>query len=401
MRLGVAPKIMAVALAVLCVAACSSAPKAAKQDSGPSTGNRSNDGYALADTPFTRKGSVITATCSIGARAAAVSVQAWNPDGWQPLDERMFGIPTSAAFSNYPGVEAVNSPLVDLCRQSTDRPSPYRLDDLEHLSPRIRALFDLGFTRMAVVLRGPDGKATHASSVASGDPQGDPAAPSGATSNDEQNAAMAPDGRSVWFTYTTPAGEQRIGSRAVEGDQKLTDEGPAAGHELPLTVSGKPPRAIQADMVRVSPNGRRFTGFAPKVFGRIFDAADSSIALTGKSVSNATLVRDCVGIVGWISDAQVLCRAASGAFQVADATSGEPVGAPIEVVGADDGTVAEGMVVSADGKHFIVSVHVPNDPYGDPLQPPDLRVVPTKPGGEMTPISNGSLSADTAFLAWL
>ncbi|PYC68521.1 hypothetical protein C7C45_18860 [Micromonospora arborensis] len=401
MRSGVAPKIVAVALAVLCAAACSSTPKAEKPDAGPPTGNRGNDGYALADTPFTRKGSVITATCSIGARAAAVSVQAWNPDGWQPLDERMFDIPASAAFTNYPGVEAVNSPLVDLCRQSTDRPSPYRLDDLEHLSPRIRALFDLGFTRMAVVFREPDGKATHAGSVASGDPQGDAVAPSGTTSNDEQNAAMAPDGRSVWFTYTNPAGEQRIGSRAVEGDQKLTDEGPAAGHELPLTVSGKPPRAIQADMVRVSPNGRRFTGFAPKVFGRIFDAADSSIALTGKSASNATLVRDCVGIVGWISDAQVLCRAPSGSFQVADAHSGDPVGASIDVVDADDGTVAEGMVVSADGKHFIAAVHIPNDPYGEPGQRPDLRVVPTNPGGEMIPISNDSLSAETVFLAWL
>ncbi|MBM7493809.1 hypothetical protein JOD64_005031 [Micromonospora luteifusca] len=391
---------MAVALAVLCAAACSSTPKAQKQGSGPPTGNRGNDGYALADTPFTRKGAVITATCSIGARAAAVSVQAWDPDGWQPLDERIFGIPASAAFSNYHGVEAVNSPLVDLCRQSTDRESPYRLDDLEHLAPRARALFDLGFTRMAVVFRGPDGKATHAGSVASGDPQGDAAAPSGATSDDEQNAAMAPDGRSVWFTYTNPAGEQRIGSRAVEGDQGLSDEGPAAGHELPLTVSGKPPRAIQADMVRVSPNGRRFTGFAPKVFGRIFDAADSSIALTGKSAGNATLVRDCVAIVGWISDAQVLCRTPSGSFQVADAHSGDPVGAAIEVVGANDGTVAEGMLVSADGKHFIVAVHIPNDPYGEPGQLPDLRVVPTSPGGESIPIANDSLSVDTVFLAW-
>ncbi|MBB5480429.1 hypothetical protein [Micromonospora parathelypteridis] len=401
MRFGVAPRAVAVTLAVLCLAACSSPPKAEKQGSGPATANRGNDGYDLPDTPFTRKGAVITATCSIGARAAAVVVQAWDPDGWQPLDEHMFDIPAGAAFSNYPGVEAVNSPLVDLCRQSTDRPSPYRLDDLEHMAPRIRALFDLGFTRMAVVFREPDGKATHAGSVASGDPQGDAAAPSGATGNDEQNAAMAPDGRSVWFTYRNPAGEQRIGSRAIQGNQDLTDEGPAAGNELPLTVSGKPPRAIQAGMVRVSPNGRRFTGFAPKVFGRIFDASDSSIALSGKSASNATLVRDCVAIVGWISDAQVLCRAPSGSFQVADAHSGDPVGAAIEVVGANDGTVAEGMVVSADGKHFIAAVHIPNDPYGDPLQPPDLRVVPTNPGGETVPISNDSLSADTVFLAWL
>ncbi|MEU4337346.1 hypothetical protein AB0F59_22325 [Micromonospora lupini] len=328
-------------------------------------------------------------------------MQAWAPDRWEPLDERWFAIPADAAFSNYHGVEAVHSPLVDLCRQSTDNPSPYRVDDLEYLAPRIRALFDLEFTRMAVVLRAPDGKTTRAASVPIGDVRQDIAVPSGATGTDEQNAAMAPDGRSVWFTYTTPAGEQRIGSRAVEGDQNLSDEGPAAGHGLPLTVSGKPPRAIQADLVRVSPNGRRFTAYAPKVFGRIFDAADSSIALTGKSASNATPVRDCVGIVGWVSDAQVQCRTPSGSFQVADARSGDPVGTPIEVSDPNDATVAEGMVISADGKHFIVSVHTPNEPYGEPGDRPDFRVVPTTAGAEMTQISNDSLSADTIFLGWL
>lgn len=390
-------------LTALGVNACSPQPSKEKPAPRPPArhqGDSGNSAYKLPDTPFTRRDTVITATCLIGARFAAISVQAWDPERWTVRSERFFAIPSNAAFSNYTGVTAVNSPLVDLCNQGPDNTSRYGVDTKEQRTPRIRSLFDLTFTRMAVVLRDPGSKATHAGFVESDDAQDDVVHLNDATSADEQNAAMSPDGRSVWFTYTTTAGKQRIGSRAVGGDHHLSDEGPATGHGFPLTVTGKPPLAIQADMVRVSPNGRRITASAPKVFGTVFDAPVSSAPLTATTAHHATLVSDCVGAVGWIDDTRVLCRTSSGSFRAMDARSGRPAGAPISVVGPGDGTAAEGMLVSPDGKNFIASVHLPNDPYGQPGESPDVRVVPTAPGGKAVTVTNDSLSTDTVFLEW-
>ncbi|MDG4785384.1 hypothetical protein O7626_05450 [Micromonospora sp. WMMD1102] len=401
MRRAVTRRTATVLLAVLCLGACTSGPGGKKPDPEPPVAYQGNDAYPMPDTPFTRKGSVITASCLLGGRYAAVAVEAWDPDNWKRFDERLFAIPTDAAFSNVPGVEAVSSPLVDLCRQQgSETSSPYRADSLEHLVPRIRSLFDLGYTRMAVVLRDPGGKGTYAGFVQHDDGQDEIVRLDDATSDDEQNAVMSPDGGSVWFTYTTRSGERRIGSRAVEGDHRLSDEGPAAGHGLALTVSGKPPRAVQADMVRFSPNSRRLTASVPKVFGNVFDVPDSSGSLTATSARNATLASDCLGVVGWIDDSLLLCRASSGSFQAVDAQSGRTVGAPIDVVGPDRWTVAQGMLVSTDGTRFVVAVHPPNDRYGEPGQQPDFRVVSTAPGGRTIPIPGAGLTSDMVFLEW-
>lgn len=407
MRPSLADKAVAlVVLALLCLQACSSQPSKEKPDSRPSAPSApylGNRGYALPDSPFTRKDTVVTATCSMGARYAAVSVQAWDPETWQPRAERQFPIPSDAAFTNYPGAKAVKSPLVDLCGVSPDAPSPYPVDSLEYRAPRVRALFDLAFTRMAVVLRDPGSKTTsHAGFVVSGANQDDVVRLGGAAGDDEQNAVMSPDGRSVWFTYTA-GGKQRIGSRSVEGDHRLSDDGPATGHGLPLTVSGKPARAVQGNMVKIAPNGRRLTANVPKVFGNVFDTWNSSGPLTGASAHGATLLSGCVGVVGWISDNRVLCRTSSGSFQSMNARTGRAAGAPIGVVGQDEGSVAEGMVVSPDGKQFIVSVHLPNDRQreGEGYADPDFRVVPTTRGGRSMSISNDRLTADTVFLDWL
>ncbi|MFE0186581.1 hypothetical protein [Streptomyces sp. NPDC058989] len=366
----------------------------------PYLGNR---GYALPDSPFTRKGTVITATCNMGARYASISVQAWDPETWRPRAERQFPIPSDAAFTNYPGAKAVNSPLVDLCGVSPDAPSPYPVSSLEYTAPRVRALFDLAFTRMAVVLRDPAGKTTsHVGFVTGGADQDEVVRLGGTARDDEQNAVMSPDGRSVWFTYTAHDGKKRIGSRSVAGDHCLSDEGPAAGHGVPLTISGKPPRAVQANMVRLAPNGRRLTANAPKVFGNVFDTWNSSGPLTGASAHGTTLLSGCVGVVGWIGDDRVLCRTSSGSFQAVDARTGRASGAPISVVGPYDGTVAEGMLVSADGKKSIVSVHQPNGRKreGAEYEGPDFRVVPTTSGGSTNHISSNLLSMETMFLEW-
>ncbi|MEU8353594.1 hypothetical protein, partial [Streptomyces sp. NPDC048845] len=262
------------------------------------------------------------------------------------------------------------------------------------------AVLLLAYTRMAVVLRDADGRSTHAGYVESGGNAEDFVSLSNARGDDEQNAVMAPDGRSVWFTYITADGERRIGSRTTEGDHRLSDEGPAIGHDLPLTVTGKPPRAVQANMVHLAPDSRRLTATAPKIYGHVFHTRDSSGPLTAASSRSATLLSGCVGIVGWVADERVLCRTQSGSFRTVDARSGRPEGNTVAVVREDDGRVVEGMVVSADGEKFIASVHPPNDRSGQPIGRGDFRMVSTSGEGVATPVSPDSLTSDTIFLEW-
>ncbi|MDX3077495.1 hypothetical protein [Streptomyces sp. MI02-7b] len=401
MRRALAGRVLVATTVILLLGSCTTESGSGASDTGARSRSRATGEYAPPDSPFSREDTVVTATCETGARFAAVAVRAWRPNEWRLLAERYFAIPSDAAFGNHPGVVAVHSPLVDLCGQGPDADSPYAVDDAEFMVPRIRALFDQGFTRMAVVLRKPGTDSTRADFVTSGDTREDADRQGAAGNRDEQNAVMSPDGRSVWFTYTNSSGEKRIGSRAVQGDQKISDEGPASGHDLPLNVAGQPPRAVQANMVRPSPDGRRLTATAPHVFGTVFDTPDSSSALTRKSARNAGLLNDCVGVVGWVSDARVLCRASSGSFRVRDARSGQAVGDPISVVDPHDATVAEGMLVSADGGEFIVSVHAPNEPYGSADLSPDFRVVPTTSEGEVTRAAHPFLDVGTVFLEWL
>ncbi|GGV60064.1 hypothetical protein [Streptomyces massasporeus] len=394
--------VLVAVLAVLCVQGCGSSQS--KKEAGPAPGPSApywgNRGYALPDSPFTREGTVVTATCSMGARYAGVNVQAWDPERWQLRETRNFFIPTDAAFTNYKDAKNVNSPLVDLCGVSSDSPSPYAVDDLEYVTPRVRALFDLAYTRMAVVLRDADGGTTHAGYVQSGGNADDFVSLSDARGDDEQNAVMAPDGRSVWFTYITADGERRIGSRPAQGDHRLSDEGPAIGHDLPLIVTGKPPRAVQANMAHLAPDGRRLTATAPKIYGHVFHTLDSSGPLTAAAGRSATLLSGCVGIVGWVGDERVLCRSQLGNFRTMDARSGRPEGNAVAVVREDDGRVAEGMVVSADGEKFIASVHSPNDRSGQPSGLGDFRVVSTSGEGAAVAVSAESLTNDTVFLEW-
>ncbi|MFD3824461.1 hypothetical protein [Streptomyces sp. NPDC058625] len=394
-------------LAVLCVQGCSVEPSKEKPDTATSVppapyhGNRE---YVLPDSPFTREDTVITATCGSASGGVGVLVQAWDPERWEPRGERYFRIPDDAALGNFSDFKVVNSPLVDLCGMIPANPSPYGVDDLEYMSPRVRALFDLAFTRMAVVFRNPDDRSTHAGFVESGTRFDTFVRLSGATGDDEQNAVMSPDGSGVWFTYTDSVGEHRIGSRPVEGDHGLSDEGPATGHDLPLVVSGKPPLAVQANMVRLAPDGRHRTATAPKVFGHVFDTRDSSGPLTQTKARSVTLLRGCVGIVGWIRDDSVLCRNRSGFFRAMDARSGRATGAEIAAVHSNEGSfnamIAEGMLVSADGKWFIVAVHEPNDRYGYRSDGTDFRVVSTSGEGEATRIVHESLTNGTVFLEW-
>ncbi|MGW5498720.1 hypothetical protein [Streptomyces olivaceoviridis] len=183
-------------------------------------------------------------------------------------------------------------------------------------------------------------------------------------------------------TYTAPDGGQRIGSRSADGDHHLTDEGVSAGHGLPLTVTGKPACAVRAYLVHRAPNGRRLTATAPEVFGTVFDTRDSSGPLTRASARGAALLSGCAGV-----------------FRAMDARTGRAVG----VVGPQDGTVGEGIVVSADGNRFIVCVHPPDaqqngNDYG--CEDPDFRSVPIAAGGTSTPVADPFLDRRTMFVSW-
>ncbi|MFI6477000.1 hypothetical protein ACIBH1_03635 [Nonomuraea sp. NPDC050663] len=364
----------------------------------------SESGHAPPDSPFTRKNTVITATCEMGARFAAIAVRAWRPGTWERLAERYFSIPQNAEFSNASDAGPVHSPLVDLCDVGRNNESPYQLNDMESKAPRIRSLFDQGFTRMAVVYRLPGKNRTLAGSVDSED-VASPTDPWGGEASDEQNAVMSPDGRRVWFTYSKASGEARIGSRSIGGDKQIKDEGPATGHELPLSLTGHPSRALQANTVRLSPDGRRFAATAPGVYGTVFDALTTSSALTRKTARNATLVGDCTSVVGWVSDQRVLCRSGSGVFRVREAASGQTVGEAINVVRPDDGTIAEGVLMSADRTSFVAFVHYPYLPHGmasdTAVEASEFRVVSTT-SQQIRPIPTDLIrAADTVFLDWL
>lgn len=114
------------------------------------------------------------------------------------------------------------------------------------------------------------------------------------------------------------------------------------------------------------------------------------------------LLSGCTGVVGWVGDDRVLCRTSSGSFRTMDARTGRAAGAPISVVDPQDGTVAEGLLVSPDGTKFIVSVHLPNaEQYPDyGYDAPDFRVVPTTRGATATDLAGAELNVLTVFLSW-
>ncbi|MEV8087229.1 hypothetical protein [Streptomyces nigra] len=153
-------------------------------------------------------------------------------------------------------------------------------------------------------------------------------------------------------------------------------------------------------MVRLAPNGRRLTATVPRLFGHVFDTLGSSGTLTAKSARSAVLLSGCLGIVGWIDDKRVLCRDKAGPFRAVDARTGRAKGATLAVVREGEGLAAEGMVVSPDGEKFVVAVHLPNDRSGEPNALGDFRVVSTSGEGRATPVSGGSLSHNSVFMAW-
>lgn len=344
------------------------------------------------------RGLVVTAECTLGARYGGIVVTAWNPHTWKQVEQRIFGISGSIVFSRGLATEVPLSPLFDLCRQNPYE-AIYQSDALERVVPRVRALFDRDFTRMAVVIRDPDGSGTRVGYIEYDDEGMDGIALTEGNGREgpvprEENAVFAPDGKRVWFTYRTPDGRHRIGSRSVSGDHSLRDEGPATDRNLPLVVVGGPPRGIQAEMVHVSPDGRRMTARTSGSEKILFDFPATSTALTAATAKGARTLGECYHAVDWTGPDTVLCRTKAGEFRAFGTGTGAAPGPVLESVSARGN---EGLVVSPDGNRFIVVKHPPGDPY-DGFQ--GFYEAGTAPGSPVRKLEDDALNGHTLFLEW-
>ncbi|MFD0369261.1 hypothetical protein [Streptomyces sp. NPDC127114] len=383
--------VLAAVAALLTLAGCS------REDQGRAPDTARTPSYSPSPRPAPGpwgRDRVVSADCMKGGRFTAVSVRSWDPDGWKPVAERLFDVPASVVFWQEPGREAVLTPLFDLCRENPSD-AVYTSDALERVVPRVRAVFDRDFTRMAVVLRTADGKGTHVGFV---DEKGltDLTARGGqaGAGRREQNAVFAPDGSRVWFTYETPDGRARIGSRAVTGSAALRDEGPAAAANLPLVVLDGPPRAVQAEMVHVSPDGRRTTASAEDLGQVLLDVPARSTALTGAAAERAESLGECLHAVGWTGPDRLLCRTRAGTFRTFGTAPGAAPGPALPAAG---GGGNEGLVVSPDGSRFLLVEHPPGDPYAGFR---GFRVAGTAPGAPSAKVPAEALNGQSLLLEW-
>ncbi|MFH0244598.1 hypothetical protein ACGRHY_19785 [Streptomyces sp. HK10] len=376
---------------------------------GPETGDSASPQPTAATAGGTRDGGnrprgwerVVTAECGMGARLGSVTVRGWNPHTWKRLWERSFAVTGKIAFGS--GPDAFLTPLFDLCRTDPLK-AAYQSDALERVVPRARAVFDRNFTRMAVVLYGPDG-GREESHVGFVDVQEDGAGDlitdlterggDGGQAPREENAVFSPDGARIWFTYRASDGRRRIGSRSVTGDSSLKDEGPATDRNLPLFVVGEPQRGIQAEMVRLSPDGRLMTARTDELNGKVlFEVPAASTALTPGTAKGARELEGCYHAVGWTGSDTVLCRTAEGDIRTFGTSASA---APGPVLVPANGTVNEGMVVSPDGRRFVFVKHPPGDPY-EGFQ--GFYASGTAPGEQPEKLPVDSLEGRTLFLEW-
>lgn len=340
---------------------------------------------------------MVTADCVLGGRFGAVEVTGSDPQTWKRLAQATFALPPSAVFSGTDSSPAM-TPLIDLCRQHAgSQDTAYDSDRLEWVVPRVRALFDRDFTEMAVVLHGSGGDGTRVGVV---DRQGRLTDLTGGEESlgntpREENAVMAPDGSAVWFTYTTSEGKHRIGSRPVGGGHTLTDRGPATDTNLPLVLVGAPPRGLQADMVHVSPDGRRMAAWAHGVDQNLFDVPATSTALTAGTAEHARAVDHCSEAVGWTGPQTLLC-ADEDAHQFVTVGVGTGAAPGAALLPAND-KENEGEVVSPDGRRFIFDSHRPDDPYDGFM---GFYIGGTTPGTPPQKLTAEALSSQTLFLEW-
>jgi hypothetical protein len=393
MRFSVVPaSLLAVSLVLAGATACESGDVPRRKSSLAATPDGSRDAAG-----FRQRNLVVTAECVLGGRFGAVEVTGWDPQTWKRLAQATFALPSSAVFSGADSSPAM-TPLIDLCRQHAgSEDAVYDSDRLEWAVPRVRALFDRDFTKMAVVLHGSGGDEARVGVV---DRQGGLTDLTGGEGSlgdtpHEENAVMAPDGSAVWFTYTTSAGKHRIGSRPVGGGHTLTDQGPATSTNLPLVMVGTPPRGVQADMVHVSPDGRRMAAWAHGVDQNLFDVPATSTALTAGTAEHAQTVDQCSEVVGWTGPQTLLC-ADETSHQFVTVGTGPDAARSAALLPAND-KENEGEVISPDGRRFIFDSHRPDDPFGGFM---GFYIGGTTPGTPSQKLTAEALNGQTLFLEW-
>ncbi|WP_238008522.1 hypothetical protein KZZ52_32035 [Dactylosporangium sp. AC04546] len=391
--------VLGVSLLMGALAACGSsdddgAPGA--DAGGPST---------AADGPgaeFRDRNLLVTAVCSAGANGGwLVSVDGWDPKTWQHESRAEFPVPVSvlATEQQADASPKVRSGLVALCTSDPRGPLSRSTRDGEGDAASVRlarSLFDRNFTKMAVVIRDGSG-ASHVGYVDRSGTLADLTATDtgfGSTPR-EQRAVLSPDGADVWFSYRA-GGAWKVGSRSTGGgDHSLTQRSTGDVPDLPLFLVGDPVHALIAYNVVVSPDGKRYSGWAPADNNQddVFAVPAGTAALTDATPKVAD--NGCAGAVGWLDDSTLLCPVSLDENLAAVAVDG-PQRNEQQPILPDTNRSNIGMVISPDGAQVVFLSAAGTER--------EYWIAATRPGATPRKVERtGALSAlsDTAvFVEW-
>jgi len=316
-----APK-AAVALLSLALTASLVACSADGDPKGAAAGGGNAQGKGVSDN-FPRKNVIVSAVCSPGnGRGEAVKVDGWDPRSWKHVAHAEFKLPDTAVVQS--DKARPNTAVRDLCEP---QPEPASTSD----TGAMRSLFDKDFTKMAVVTEDPKTGASHVGYV---DRSGKFTDLTGTKdfgdTPHEDNAALSPDGKAIWFTYDVVedpgvSTSGRVATRAIAGNHKAVDrlKVDVVG-ESRLTVLGSPARGVLAGGAHLSPDGKRL----------LADGYVLELPPGGRSVGRELIEKGEFLSCGedWLDDDSVLCGSAEPAdhrFAAFDASKDAKPGAPV------------------------------------------------------------------------
>ncbi|WP_432968262.1 hypothetical protein [Dactylosporangium sp. CA-233914] len=339
---------------------------------------------------------LVTAVCSAGANGGwLVSVDGWDPKTWKHESKAEFPVPASvvATEEQADAQPKVRSGLLALCTSAPGGPLDRSTRDGEGDAASVglaRSLFDRNFTKMAVVIRDENSRASHVGYVdRSGKLTDLTATDTGFGSTPmEQRAVLSPDGADVWFIYRADS-VWKVGSRSTGGDHKLTERSTGKVPDLPLFLVGDPVHALVAYNVVVSPDGKRYTGWVPGNHNDdVFAVPTGTAALTDATPKVAD--NGCAAAVGWLDNNTLLCG------NVAAVSVDGPKNKEKQPILPDTNRSNIGMVISPDGGHVVfLSVARTESEYW---------ITETKPGATPKKVERTgefSVLGDTAvFLEW-
>ncbi|GGM48626.1 hypothetical protein ACFFX1_45000 [Dactylosporangium sucinum] len=348
--------VLSASLLVGALAACGSS------DDDGAPGADAGSGSTAADGPgagFRDRNLLVTAVCSAGANGGwLVSVDGWDPKTWKHESTAEFPVPAGvlATEQQADASPKVRSGLVALCTSDPGGPLSRSTRDGEDRAASVRlvrSLFDRNFTKMAVVIRDGNSGASHVGYVDRSGKLTDLTATDtgfGSTPR-EQRAVLSPDGADVWFSYRAD-GTWKVGSRSTGADHQLTQRSTGEVPDLPLFLAGDPVHALVAYNVVVSPDGRRYSGWAPADNNEddVFAVPSGTAALTDATPKVAD--NGCAGAVGWLDDNTLLCPVGLDGNLAAVAVDG-PKNTARQPILPDNNRSNIGMVISPDGGQVV------------------------------------------------